>query len=59
MEELCENLISERIKILNLYDNANLPDKAKKEYEFISIKNSANFFKDKYYYSHLKNFGNI
>ena len=41
---------------MSLYDNANLPDKAKKEYKFISIENSQNFFEDNYYYSHLKKF---
>ena len=56
VKEVCENLISERIKILSLYDNANLPDKAKKEYKFISIENSHNFFNDNYYYSYLKKF---
>ena len=56
VKEVCENLISERIKILSLYDNSNLPDKAKKEYKFISIENSPNFFNDNYYYSYLKKF---
>ena len=56
VKEVCENLISERIKILSLYDNSNLPDKAKKEYKFISIENSPSFFNDNYYYSYLKKF---
>ena len=56
VKEVCENLISERIKILSLYDNANLPDKAKKEYKFISIENSPSFLNDNYYYSYLKKF---
>ena len=38
-----------------MYDNANLPDKAKKEYKFIPIENSPNFFKDNYY-SYLQKF---
>jgi len=40
---------------LSLYDNANLPEKAKKEYVFIKIENSHNYFKDNYY-SYLKKF---
>ena len=47
--------MSEKVKILSLYDNANLPDKAKKEYYFVSIENSHTYFKDSYY-SHLKKF---
>ena len=55
MKEVCENLMSEKVKILSLYDNANLPDKAKKEYYFVSIEKSHTYFKDSYY-SHLKKF---
>ena len=40
---------------MSLYDNANLPDKAKKEYKFIKIENSYNYFQDNYY-SYLKKF---
>ena len=40
---------------MSLYDNANLPEKAKKEYVFIKIENSHNYFKDNYY-SYLKKF---
>ena len=47
--------MSEKVKILSLYDNANLPDKAKKEYYFVSIEKSHTYFKDSYY-SHLKKF---
>ena len=42
--------------MLSLYDNANLPDKAKKEYKFITLENSHNFFQDNYFFSYLKKF---
>ena len=40
---------------MSLYDNANLPEKAKKDYKFVKIEDSYNYFKDNYY-SYLKKF---
>ena len=55
VEEECENLYTERVKILNLHDNANLPEKAKKIYNFIPIKSSYKYFQSNYY-SQLQKF---
>ena len=48
-------LSTEKVKILSLYDNANLPEKAQKDYNFISIDKSSNYFKDNYF-SYVKKF---
>ena len=50
-----ESLFSERIKILNLYDNVNLPEKAQKEYRLIPVKSSPEYFNQNYF-SVLKQF---
>ena len=54
-QEYCESLFSERVKILSLYDNVNLPEKAQKEYKLIPIKLSSKYFQQNYY-SVLKQF---
>ena len=48
-------LSTEKVKILSLYDNANLPEKAQKDYNFIPIDKSLNYFKDNYF-SYVKKF---
>ena len=55
VQEECESLYIERVKILSLHDNANLPEKAKKQYNFIPIKSSSKYFKNNYF-SQIKNF---
>jgi hypothetical protein len=55
VEEECEKLYTERVKFLNLNDNANLPEKARKSYNFVPIKSSSKYFQLNYY-SLLKKF---
>ena len=40
---------------MSLHDNANLPEKAKKQYNFIPIKSSSKYFQNNYF-SQIKNF---